>query len=100
MGNELQNYANELKKVNFLETNEPPVSQFFHGLRMRIDQDKGQGWSEILRIHNELYVALVDYRLNHRLETCHGNAQPFFHFTILLSGHAEFQVSKIGRAHV
>lgn len=97
MGNVLQDYARELKKVNFLETTESPVSRFFHGVCMEIDQDKGRGWSEILRIHNGLYVALADYRLNHQLETCHGNAQPSFHLTIMLSGHAEFQISAQAR---
>ncbi len=87
-------YYKEFASKNFLVRSKQPMSHFFHGLRMDIDQNMGQGCTELLHIHNGLYVSLTDYYLYHRLETCHKNAQIPFQLAILLSGHAEFQVAK------
>ncbi len=94
MNDELQNYARELKKVNFLVRDELPKSRFFNGLRMEVDEKRGRGWSEIVRIHNGLHVGLADYQLNQRIESCHDNIKNLFHLNILLSGHVEFCTSK------
>ncbi len=59
---------------------------------MEMDADTGQGWSEILRMHNGLCVAFSDYRLNHRLETCHTNMQTPFQLYIRLSGRFDYQL--------
>ncbi len=87
-------YYKEFASNNFLVRSKQPISRFFHGLRMDIDHNMGQGYTELLHIHNGLYVSLTDYCLHHRLETCHRNAQIPFQLAILLSGHAEFQVAK------
>ncbi len=87
-------YYKEFASKNFLVRSKQPESPFFHSLRMEVDQNLGRGYSEMLRIHNGLYVVLTNYSLRQRLETCHQNAQAPFQLAILLSGHAEFQVAK------
>ncbi len=86
-------YYKEFASKNFLVRSKQPESPFFHSLRMEVDKNLGRGYSEMLRIHNGLYVVLTNYCLRHRLETCHRNAQAPFQLAILLSGHAEFQVA-------
>ncbi len=87
-------YYKEFASKNFLVPSKHSESPFFHSLRMEVDQNLGRGYSEMLHIHNGLYVSLTNYSLRQRLETCHRNAQTPFQLAILLSGHAEFQVSK------
>ncbi len=91
MDNMLEYYVQEHAPENFLVPREQVMSRFFHGLRMEVNQNMGRGWSEILCIHNGLYVEIADFRLKHRMEA-RENMQPPFHLSLLLSGHFEFQI--------
>ncbi len=93
MDNLLEYYVKEYSTENFSACRQPPASQFFHGLRMKMDEDMGRGWSEMLSIHNGLYVTMADYRLSRKIETCHRDMQSPFHLGIQLSGHFESRTS-------
>ncbi|PID77772.1 MAG: hypothetical protein CSB21_03500 [Deltaproteobacteria bacterium] len=87
----IKEYVKECEAANFMVRKDPAVSRFFHGVRMEMNEKTGKGWSEILRIHNGLYVGMGNYCLNHRLETCHSNLQKPFQLGIILSGHFGFK---------
>ncbi len=88
----IQEYVDECAAVNFLVDNEQETSRFFHGAYMKMHEDTGQGWSEILSINNGLYVSMVDYSLNHRMEISEENTHRPFQLSIMLSGHFEAQI--------
>ncbi|PIE63563.1 MAG: hypothetical protein CSA26_12390 [Desulfobacterales bacterium] len=91
MDNRLKYFVEEYKKERFLMSSEPPVSCFFDGVLLEMDENTGRGWSEMLYIRDGLYVERANYRLNRPLETCHRGIENFFQLTLLLSGEIEFQ---------
>ncbi len=86
----LEYFVEEYRKERFLLSDKPVTSRFFESVRLEMDEKTGQGWSEILRIHNGLYMEMADYRLNQQLETCHRDIENLFHLTLLLSGDVDF----------
>ncbi len=68
-------------------------SRFFHGIRMQMDKNMGQGWAEILRIHNGCVVGLIDCHLKHRFEARHTNMGIPLQLKILLSGQFQFRLA-------
>ncbi len=92
MDNTLESYVKEYEKENFLLQEKSTASRFFHGLQMEMDQNIGRGWSEILRIHNGLSVALADYRLKQKRTICYDHKDVPFKFVMLLSGRFDSQL--------
>ncbi len=86
MGNIVQDHTDELKNLHFRETKSPSASPFFHGLRMEMDENMGQGWSEILRVHNGVYVEMLDYQAKQKATISHQDKTIPLKFTLLLSG--------------
>ncbi len=93
MDNVLQDYTDELKKIHFLENRETSVSRFFHGLRMDMDENIGQGWSEILRIHNGVYVERLNYQTRKKATIRHDEKSVPLKFVMLLSGRFDSRLS-------
>ncbi len=89
MDNVLQDYTDDLKKIHFRENRESSVSRFFHGLRMNMDERMGQGWSEIMRIHNGVYVEMLNYRARQKTTICHDEKAVPLKLVMLLSGRFE-----------
>ncbi len=88
----IQEYVKQCTAANFLVSNEPETPRFFHGMRMQMHEDTGQGWSEILCIHSGLYVQTADYCLKHRVETCSWDVQKPLEVGVMLSGRFEAQI--------
>ncbi len=86
MGNIVQDHTDELKNIHFRETKLSSTSPFFHGLRMEMDKNMGQGWSEILRVHNGVYVEMLDYHAKQKTTISHHDKTIPLKFTLLLSG--------------
>ncbi len=94
MDNNIPEYYTKTASKNFLVHSNQPKSRFFHGLRMNVEQNMGQGCAEIMCIHKGLYVEMSNYRLHRQLETCHKNMQTPFSLRLLLSGHFQFGINE------
>ncbi|PIE56082.1 MAG: hypothetical protein CSA34_05925 [Desulfobulbus propionicus] len=97
MDDRLKYFVEEYQKERFLLSSEAVTSQFFDGVHLEMDEDTGQGWSEILCIRDGLYVERADYCLHRRLETCHRDIESLFQLTLLLSGDVDFLFPQEGR---
>ncbi len=86
MDNTLRCHVKEYRTEHFSIRNKRPASRFFDGLRMETDKNTVQGSTELLRIHNGLYLEMLDYHVKQRLSTCHNNMEIPFKFGIMLSG--------------
>ncbi|PIE66607.1 MAG: hypothetical protein CSA26_00120 [Desulfobacterales bacterium] len=100
MDSTLKYHVKEYTTEHFSVCSERPASQFFDGIRMKIDKETALGWTELLRIHNGLYVEMVDYRAKQHFTTCHNNMEIPFKFCILLSGRFDSQFPGQGEKHI
>ncbi len=85
-------YEKESLRLGFFGRTDQPASPFFHGKRFEMDQERGEGWAEVLQIDSGPYVGLCDYRLKESLESLHYRLVTPVQFNILLSGHLDVQL--------
>ncbi len=100
MDSTLKYHLKEYATEHFSICSELPASRFFDGLRMKTERDAAQGWTEMLRIHNGLYVEMVDYRVKQKFTTCHNNMEIPFKFCIQLSGRFDSHFSGQKEKHI
>ncbi len=86
-------YEEEYQRLGFFERTDKPVAHFFRGTRLEMNQEKGQGWAEILQIDNGLHVGLCSYRLKKCVEFIHYSMITPIQFNILISGRFDVQLA-------
>ncbi len=96
----LEMYKTECEKFGFQESHTSSASRFFHGLYLKVNEHLGQGWSDILRIRDGLYVELADYHMKQSITDSFTSPVPLAKFSMLLSGRLAFNIPGQGTIQV